>query len=655
MEAATAEGARRDLLQANSFYHHQLHQYAPQFIDALARLGDAGDFGRALVLGRLARCFQLAGRSELSVSRLHEAVAVARRFTTDDCALALQGMLQTELGDALRAAEQYSEAKKAYEEALHVAESLRDLRGQGISLSQLGSLALAEGRPEEALSRHRTALALLQKVSELGAEAIAWHQLGIVFHRLGQWDEAERHYREAARLRESAGDRSGAAQLWNQFAQLCREAGRLEPADSWYQKATGAESQTDALILDDPSPALEITVHEQLSTEYALEPDLLIDGPREHRAWRWTKQLEFLAEDLRPMLVPCSRTYADGDSSIRVALPQGEPCAERQPGCTVMRRLRRELAISGDPDLIWRLIQKMDGFSTVADILVRLPTNKRNAAARLLAILAASGAIDVSGRPIGRFLHSTTKKGALPAGGLQSDQVYNIATDSDYRTYPEALRVPLHESVPEALRSFHTLTRARRSRRNYSPLALQRKEFEALLCTACGVTGATSWAGRELKLRAYPSSGALYAVEVYPLVFHVDGLDPAVYHYHVVDNVLEVVQPSIDKDAIIGAMLPMERQMVSGAATMICLTGNFPRHERKYGEGGYRMLIAEAGHVSQNLVLAATALGLAARPFGGVFDGLINRDIGLDETKEEFLLSVLIGHTDGGGQSTVVR
>jgi SagB-type dehydrogenase family enzyme len=95
--------------------------------------------------------------------------------------------------------------------------------------------------------------------------------------------------------------------------------------------------------------------------------------------------------------------------------------------------------------------------------------------------------------------------------------------------------------------------------------------------------------------------------------------------------------------------------MVSGAATMICLTGNFPRHERKYGEGGYRMLIAEAGHVSQNLVLAATALGLAARPFGGVFDGLINRDIGLDETKEEFLLSVLIGHTDGGGQSTVVR
>jgi SagB-type dehydrogenase family enzyme len=482
-------------------------------------------------------------------------------------------------------------------------------------------------------------------------EAIAWHQLGIVFHRLGQWDETERHYGEAARLRDSAGDRNGAALLWNEFARLCREAGRPAPADSWYQK--GVESETELVSLDDPRPVFEIILHEQLSTEYALEPDLLIDGPREHRVRSWVQELEPLAEDLRPMLVPCSRTYADEDNSIRVALPQGEPHVERQPGCTVMRRLRRELAISGDPDLIWRLIRKMDGSSTVADILVGLPTNKLNPAAQVLAILAASGVIDVSGRAIGRFLHSTTKKGALPAGGLQSDQVYNLATDGDYRTYPESLRIPLHESVPEVLRSFYVLTRERRSHRNFHALALQRKEFEALLCTACGVTGTTSWAGRELKLRAYPSSGALYAVEIYPIVFHVEGLDAAVYHYHAIDNALEVVQPNIDKDEIIGAMLPMERQMVSGAATMICLTGNFPRHERKYGEGGYRMLVAEAGHISQNLVLVATALGFAARPFGGVFDGLINKAIGLYESQEEFLLSVLIGHAGSRGQNAV--
>jgi SagB-type dehydrogenase family enzyme len=84
--------------------------------------------------------------------------------------------------------------------------------------------------------------------------------------------------------------------------------------------------------------------------------------------------------------------------------------------------------------------------------------------------------------------------------------------------------------------------------------------------------------------------------------------------------------------------------MMAAISAMVCLVGHLPRHECKYGQGGYRMMVAEAGHISQNLVLAATALGLSARPFGGVFDDLLNEDLGLDEEREQFLLSVLVGH-----------
>jgi len=84
--------------------------------------------------------------------------------------------------------------------------------------------------------------------------------------------------------------------------------------------------------------------------------------------------------------------------------------------------------------------------------------------------------------------------------------------------------------------------------------------------------------------------------------------------------------------------------MVAGSAVMFCLSGRFDRHERKYGEGGYRMLVAETGHISQNLILTAVALGLSARPFGGVFDALLNRHLGLNDDNEQFLLSVLVGH-----------
>jgi hypothetical protein len=108
------------------------------------------------------------------------------------------------------------------------------------------------------------------------------------------------------------------------------------------------------------------------------------------------------------------------------------------------------------------------------------------------------------------------------------------------------------------------------------------------------------WAEREVKLRAYPSSGALYAVEIYPLVFRVEGLDPGVYHYRAVENELEVVRLGLDPPSVARAALPVERE--------------------------------------------ATALGLSARPFGGVFDDLLNDDLGLDTAEEQFLLAVLVGH-----------
>src|SRR5204863_4203496 len=175
----------------------------------------------------------------------------------------------------------------------------------------------------------------------------------------------------------------------------------------------------------------------------------------------------------------------------------------------------------------------------------------RLVADQMISALAATGVIDVSGRAVGRFLHAATKKGVLPAGGLESDEVLRLATDGSYREYPDASRIAVSETVPDRLRAFHALTRARRSRRDYRGVSLARSEFDALLSTACGVTGVMPWAGREVKLRAYPSSGALYAVEIYPVVLRVDGLAPAVYHYRASENVLEVARPDLDPGRLV--------------------------------------------------------------------------------------------------------
>jgi SagB-type dehydrogenase family enzyme len=343
-------------------------------------------------------------------------------------------------------------------------------------------------------------------------------------------------------------------------------------------------------------------------------------------------------------MVPRVRMAVDETGALRFYVPPGEPELMQDRDCIVMRKAERELVIDGRLDPVWALVRAADGTRSLGSILQEIAEDDRAAIERLLAALVAIGAYDVSGRTIARFIHSATKKGVLAGGGLAGESVLNLATDGGYRCYPDAPRVVLGEDVPEPISAFHALTRTRRSQRAYSGLEVSRADFDALLHTACGITGAASWSDREVKLRSYPSSGALYAVEIYPVVLGVEGLEPGIYHYVAAENALEAVKLDFDLDAFIDACLPVEREMVSGAGAMICLVGEFRRHERKYGEGGYRMMVAEAGHISQNLVLSATALGLSARPFGGVFDTLINRNLCLDESEEQFLLSVLVGH-----------
>jgi SagB-type dehydrogenase family enzyme len=565
MAAGLEDGPSKAELQARAGDYRQLAQFVPQFLRTLAQMAEGPSYGRAVILGRLGRCFLVGGHPELGVAPLRQAVGLAGQLGR---ATALTRALHVELGDALFQLGRYDDARKSYETSLEIACDLLDVQGQVVAARRLAVIAGAEGNT---------------------AEVEAWH------HQAHEFEEKLEH----------------------------------------------------AATSDDGTAV--ITLFEDLNTEYAFDSDLLVDGTPERRSTRWTAEGVPLMVGVRPMLVPGVRTWMDQQGAVRFSIPPGEPVVERDPGCIIMRRSRRQVAISGRSQLVWRLVEQIDGGTSVDDILHRCSPGQQEEALHLLSALLATGTIDTSGRPVSRFIHSATIKGVLPAGGLGNDEVLKLATDGEYRAYPGSLRVSVAQEVPARLRSFHTLIASRRSQRDYTGESVRRQELDALLHTACGITGSLPWAEREVKLRAYPSSGALYAVEIYPVILRVDGLTPGVYHYRAVESLLELVR-RLNFDDLVRAALPVERKMLAGSAALVCLVGSFRRHERKYGEGGYRMLVAEAGHISQNLVLAATGLGLSARPFGGVFDTLMNEDLGLESSDEQFLLSVLVGHTAGSSR-----
>ena len=75
----------------------------------------------------------------------------------------------------------------------------------------------------------------------------------------------------------------------------------------------------------------------------------------------------------------------------------------------------------------------------------------------------------------------------------------------------------------------------------------------------------------------------------------------------------------------------------------------FQRTRWKYHERTYRYVLMEAGHLGQNLYLAATALGLGACAVGAFFDDTLNQLLGLDGEQEAALYLVSVGLTNSVG------
>jgi len=675
------------------------------FEGMLARLSDTPSFAQATVLGRVARCWQAAGRLDRAEPYLRQAIDVAEMLASSDGVARLRATLRSELGDALRGTGRHDEAREVYEAALATARALHDAHAEAVELGRLGALAAARGDTHEACSRFESARRLFEQAGDtrhvgrcldalasllasmaaatfpdvaryapailaaLGrvgvaptyGRAVLLGHLGRCWCVVGRLDLAIESLRDALGVidRLPPGDDIKSLRgfqsvdLGDMLHAIGRDAEAREAHETALAIAEELQDEHGRAVasarLGSPTAAGgreqdgggEVLAHDEIAIDHVFEPDLLVEGPRQRRVVH-PADAE-LPDDARPTVAPSVRTWVDEGGCVWFSVPFAEPRVDRDPACTVLRRSRREVQIVGHAALVWRLIRAMNGENTVADILSTCASEEHRVARRLLGVLSAVGVIDASGRPLGRFVHLATKKGVLPAGGLEGDAVLRLATDGHYRVYPDAPRIAVRSDVPERLQPFHALTRARRSSREYRGGIVPRADFDALLHTACGITGTLAAAGRELPLRAYPSSGALYAVEIYPVVFRVEGLEPAVYHYRAPEHVLELARSGIDPAVVVRAALPVERDMVGGAAALICLTGCFRRHEQKYGEGGYRMLVAEAGHISQNLVLAATALGLSARPFGGVFDDLLNQDLGIDGRDEQFLLAVLLG------------
>lgn len=179
---------------------------------------------------------------------------------------------------------------------------------------------------------------------------------------------------------------------------------------------------------------------------------------------------------------------------------------------------------------------------------------------------------------------------------------------NNFQKVEEVIVLPAPEttgnlSVEEAINK-------RRSIRNFQEKPLTLKELSQLLWAAQGITD------KKNNLRAVPSAGAIYPLEIYIVVGNnkVNGLKSGLYHYNPIKNELDYLMKGDMRYNL--SYTAYGQESIKKAPITIIITGVYSRAQNRYGDRGIQYVHMEAGHTGQNLYLQAEALELGTVVIG---------------------------------------
>jgi SagB-type dehydrogenase family enzyme len=183
----------------------------------------------------------------------------------------------------------------------------------------------------------------------------------------------------------------------------------------------------------------------------------------------------------------------------------------------------------------------------------------------------------------------------------------------------------------------------RRTCRRFCRDAISLEQMAQLLLWTWGQTAICTdrGAGRVI-LKTSPSGGARHPIEVYPVVFRVDGIAPGAYRYNVERHALDLVRiGDFEKET---CSLMADQAWVGDSACAFFMTCYHKRSSWKYkASRTYRVAHLDAGHLAQTFHLVSTALGLGPFTTAATDDAGIERFLLLDPAEEFHMYACAVG------------
>lgn len=188
--------------------------------------------------------------------------------------------------------------------------------------------------------------------------------------------------------------------------------------------------------------------------------------------------------------------------------------------------------------------------------------------------------------------------------------------------YLEPQKIGMPEAQQTGTMSVEEAIGRRRSVRDYEQRGISLQNLSQLLWAAQGITEPVNG------LRAAPSAGGIYPLEIYIVVKSggVADLANGVYHYNPKDNSLSQVRAGEFAPQLQAASL--NQPPIGLAAVNIVIAAAFGRTTSKYGDRGVQYVFQESGHAAENIYLQSMALGLGTVVIGAFDDDGVRQVIG---------------------------
>ncbi len=227
----------------------------------------------------------------------------------------------------------------------------------------------------------------------------------------------------------------------------------------------------------------------------------------------------------------------------------------------------------------------------------------------------------------------------LEMQGRPTDQQRRLPHPLLQKPYPqdaELIDLPAVSDMTLGELSVRDAIAQRQSRRRFTDVALTLDELAYLAWATQGVHRV--WRGGIAVRRTVPSAGARHAFETYLVVSRVEGLKVGLYRYLSLEHKLQLVftDPDLPQKAAVACH---DQSFVATSAVTFIWTALPYRTEWRYALMTPKLVNLDAGHVCENLYLAAESIGAGTCAIAAYSQAAADALLGVDG-EEEFAIYV---------------